>query len=895
MLIKERYIVTAQLDKVYDPKNVEKKWYRHWQEKGYFQPAKKNDTDSFVITIPPPNVTGILTMGHVLNNTLQDILVRHARMQGKKTLWLPGTDHAGIATQNVVEKMIRKEGKSRYDYGREKFVELVWDWANRHKSIIFNQLEELGSSFDRTRERFTLDDGLSHAVRKVFVELYQKGLIYRGRRIINWCPVSQTALSNEEVIYKEKQGQLWYFKYPVKGSSEFVIIATTRPETMLGDTAVAVNPNDKRYQHLVGKILILPIQNREIPVIADDFVDPEFGTGCVKVTPAHDPNDYGMGERHNLPQINIMNTNATLNEEAGEEFVGMDRFEARKLVVKKMETLGLLEKIENHVHKVGFSERADVMIEPYLSSQWFVKMAPLAKPALEVVEKGEINFYPERWVKTYNHWLTNIQDWCISRQLWWGHRIPVFYCDACGWMDATMEDIHVCPTCGAETRQDTDVLDTWFSSWLWPFSTMGWPHQTDDFKNFFPTDDLVTAPDIIFFWVARMIMASLEFTGKVPFKNVYFTGIIRDELGRKMSKSLGNSPDPLVLIDNYGADALRFGVMLIAPQGQDIMFAEKRLEVGRNFMNKVWNASRFILMNVEDDGIFAEKLDPRSANLTLADKWIIGKLSQTIVRIEKHFAGYRFDEIARDIYDFVWSDFCDWYIEMMKDRLYKNTPEGKVETLKIAVFMLKNILKLLHPYAPFISEEIYQKIKDSTEPDLIVSSWPEIDPSLTNDEIVNEFITLQEIITSIRTVRAELNVAPSKKLKLLVKGDDSKRVVKILNIPELALNIKSLAGVEDIAIDADLAKPKASSALVIDNTELFVPLEGLIDLDAEKARLEKEINGLKGRLQAVQGKLKNHNFVKRAPKEVVENERYKETKYKAELKKLEDNFKAMFE
>ena len=887
--------MTAQLDKVYDPKNVEKKWYKHWQEKGYFQPTEKIENDSFVITIPPPNVTGILTMGHVLNNTLQDILIRHARMQGKNTLWLPGTDHAGIATQNVVEKMIRKDGKSRYDYGRKKFVELAWDWANKHKSIIFNQLEELGSSFDRNRERFTLDDGLSDAVRKVFVSLYKKGMIYRGRRIINWCPVSQTALSNEEVIYKEKQGHLWHFKYPVKDSHEFVKIATTRPETMLGDTAVAVNPKDKRYSHLVGKMLILPIQNREIPVIVDEFVDPEFGTGCVKVTPAHDPNDFGMGQRHNLPQINVLNTDATMNENAGEEFNGIDRFAARKLVVKKMEDLGFLDKVEDYTNKVGFSERADVMIEPYLSSQWFVKMEDLAKPALEVVKQGKINFYPERWRKTYNHWLTNIQDWCISRQLWWGHRIPVFYCDHCGWMDATMEYPAECPTCGKEVRQDADVLDTCFSSRLWPFSTMGWPHETEDLKKFFPTDDLVTGPDIIFFWVARMIMASLEFTGEIPFKNVYFTGIIRDEKGRKMSKSLGNSPDPIVLIDKYGADALRFGVMLIAPQGQDILFAEKRLEVGRNFMNKVWNASRFILMNVEDDLIFTKEFIPAKANLTLADRWIIGKLNQTIANVERHFQNYRFDEIARDIYEFVWSDFCDWYIELMKGRLYKNLAKVKSETLQIALFMLKNIVKLLHPYAPFITEEIYQIIKTPEEADLIVAQWPTIDDTLSNTEIINEFVTLQEIITSVRTIRSELDVAPSKKLKLFVKGDENQTVVKILNKEELAQNIKSLAGIEKIAIDANLTKPKPSSLFVIDNTELFVPLEGLIDLDAEKTRLEKDVNNLKSRLQTCQSKLNNHNFVKRAPKEVVENERSKETRYKAELKKLEENFRALFE
>lgn len=885
--------MTAQLDKVYDPKKVEKKWYKYWQEKSYFKPEEKSDKDSFVITIPPPNVTGILTLGHVLNNTLQDILIRHARMRGKNTLWLPGTDHAGIATQNVVEKKLRKEGKTRRDLGREKFVDEVWEWANKHKSIIFNQLEELGSSFDRGRERFTLDEGLSGAVRKVFVDLYKKELIYRGRRIINWCPASQTALSNEEVIYKEKQGHLWYFKYPVKGSDRFVRIATTRPETMLGDTAVAVNPKDERFGDLVGEKLILPIKNREIPVIADSFVDPEFGTGCVKVTPAHDPNDFAMGERHNLPQINIMNPDATMNENAGESYEGLDRFEARKKIIKEMDELGLLEKVEDYTNKVGFSERADVMIEPYLSAQWFVKMEDLAKPAIDVVKKGKIKFYPERWTKTYFHWLNNIQDWCISRQLWWGHRIPVFYCDKCNWSDALMEDPKKCPECGGEIRQDPDVLDTWFSSWLWPFSTMGWPEKTTDLKKFFPTDDLVTGPDIIFFWVARMIMASLEFTGKVPFKHVYFTGIIRDGQGRKMSKSLGNSPDPLVLIDKYGADALRFGVMLIAPKGQDIMFSEKRLEVGRNFMNKVWNASRFILMNVKDDSIFNEPFDITDAKLTLADQWIVGKLNRTIERMEKHFNVYRFDEIARDIYDFVWSDFCDWYIELIKNRLYGNDEQVKKETLQIAIYILKNILKLLHPYAPFISEEIFQKIKSDDEKDLIVAKWPAIEKEV-DSKVLDEFAVLQEIITSVRTIRSELNIAPSKKLNLFIKGEDEQDVVKIFSNTELQGNVRSLAGIDQVTIDAHLAAPKPSSSTVVKNTELFVPLEGLIDLDAEKARLEKEINGLKGRLKACQGKLGNHNFVKRAPKEVVEKERSKEKDYKAELKKLEDNFKTLF-
>jgi len=888
--------VTTQLDKIYEPVNVEKKWYKHWQENGYFKPSDNESNNSFVITIPPPNVTGILTMGHVLNNTLQDVLIRYARMQGKQTLWLPGTDHAGIATQNVVEKMLKKDGKTRFDYGREKFVKTVWDWANKHKSIIFNQLEELGSSFDRDRERFTLDEGLSKAVREVFVHLYKKGLIYRGRRIINWCPASQTALSNEEVIYKEKQGHLWYFKYPVKGRNEFITIATTRPETMLGDTAVAVNPNDNRFSGLIGSKLILPIVDREIPIIADNFVDPEFGTGCVKVTPAHDPNDFEMGERHNLPQILIMNPDGSMNENAGEDFVGLDRFVARKLIVKKMKELGFLDKIEEYTNSVGYSERAGVMIEPYLSSQWFVKMKPLAEPALEAVSKGKIKFYPERWTKTYNHWLNNVQDWCISRQLWWGHRIPVFYCDHCNWTDATMKNPVKCPECGStDIRQDVDVLDTWFSSWLWPFSTMGWPEDTTDLKKFFPTNDLVTGPDIIFFWVARMIMASLEFMDDVPFKNVYFTGIIRDMDGRKMSKSLGNSPDPLDLIEKYGADALRYGVMLIAPQGQDILFSEKRLEVGRNFMNKIWNASRFILMNVDDDTLFLQSFDPVFANLTTADKWILSKLNATITKVEKHYTTYRFDEIARDIYDFVWSDFCDWYIELIKERLYKKSPEEKATTLKVAIHVLKNILKILHPLTPFITEEIYQKIKNNDDPDIIISKWPEVLVSLNDPEIEEQFTIIQEIITSIRTVRSELNIAPSAKINLVIKGKEDEVVVNLIKNHEILGYIKNLSGIENVIIDKNIEKPKPSSSIVVKNTEFFIPLEGVIDLDAEKARLTKEIDGLKGGLMACQGKLKNHSFVTKAPKEIVENERRKETTYKEKVTKLEESFKTLFE
>ncbi len=852
-------------------------------------PKKK----TYVIVIPPPNVTGILTMGHVLNNTLQDILVRHARMNGYETLWLPGTDHAGIATQNVVEKKLRKDGKTRYDFERDDFVNIVWDWANKHKSIILTQLQKIGCSCDWDRERFTFDEGLSNAVRNVFVHLYKKGLIYRGRRIINWCPVSQTALSDEEVIHRETNGHLWFFRYPLERGKGHLTVATTRPETMLGDTAVAVNPEDKRFTKLIGKNAILPIMNRVIPIVADDFVDMKFGTGAVKVTPAHDPNDFEIGERHKLEKINVMNPDGTMNAAAGPMVEGKDRFEARKLVVAEMESLGYLEKIEDYTHSVGYSERAGVMIEPFLSDQWFVKMKPLAEPAIKVVDEGKIHFHPGRWVKTYDHWMNNVRDWCISRQLWWGHRIPVFYCNDCDWMDALIEDVDKCPKCGGSVRQDADVLDTWFSSWLWPFSTMGWPEKSDDLKTFFPTNTLVTAPDIIFFWVARMIMAGLEFMDDIPFKDVYFTGIIRDIKGRKMSKSLGNSPDPLVLVKKYGADALRYGVMLIAPQGQDILFSEERLEVGRNFMNKVWNASRFILMNIDDDSILEQDFVPVKNSLTLADEWILIRLKKTIGKVDKSLKRFRFDEVARIIYDFVWSDYCDWYIELIKDRLYKKSAEEKRTALSVAIYVLKNILKILHPYAPFITEEIYQHLKSASEPDIIVSDWPKI-KYRSNDPCAEEtFEIVQKMITALRTARSEMNIPPSTQLNLIVRGNDDQLPLKLIQNESLAEYVKNLVKVADIRIAQDGERPHPASTIIVHGTEFFIPLEGLIDVDAEKQRLEKEINRLKGLLKSISAKLTNQNFLERAPRNVVAKEKEKETFIREQLIKLETNLQAL--
>ncbi|MBN2600869.1 MAG: valine--tRNA ligase [Candidatus Marinimicrobia bacterium] len=883
--------MAVQLEKVYDPKHVESRWYAYWLEKNYFHADNKSLKKPFVIVIPPPNVTGILHLGHVLNNTLQDILVRYARMNGFETLWLPGSDHAGIATQNVVEKNLRKAGKTRYDYKRDAFVNIVWDWANKHKSIILSQLRKIGCSCDWERERFTLDKGLSDAVRQVFVNLYQKGLIYRGRKIINWCPVSQTALSDEEVIHKESRGHLWYFNYPLADGTGHLTVATTRPETMLGDTAVAVNPKDERFKNLIGKNVVLPIMNRIIPIVGDDFVDLEFGTGAVKVTPAHDPNDFEIGERHGLEKINIMNPDATMNAAAGPLVDGKDRFEARKIVVAEMERLGLLEKIEDYTHSVGFSERAGVMVEPYLSDQWFVKMQPLAEPAIRVVDEGKIKFHPGRWVKTYDHWMNNVRDWCISRQLWWGHRVPVFYCTRCEWTDALTEDPTSCPQCGGTVYQDPDVLDTWFSSWLWPFSTMGWPEKTVDLKAFFPTNTLVTAPDIIFFWVARMIMASLEFMGDIPFTDVYYTGLIRDMKGRKMSKSLGNSPDPLELVEKYGADALRYGIMLIAPQGQDILFSEERLEAGRNFMNKIWNASRFILMNIDDDSILEESVDPDKLSLTLADQWILIRLKKTVDKVEKNLKRFRFDEVARTIYDFVWSDYCDWYIELIKDRLYKKSAEVKRVALSVAIFTLKNVLKILHPYAPFITEEIYQHLKSSSEPDIIVSGWPKLKVSVGDKTIEEKFQVVQEMITALRTVRSEMNIPPSAQLELLVRGSNDQLPLQLIKDKSLAEYVKNLVKISEVRIVTSGEKPHPASTIVVHGTEFFIPLEGLIDVDAEKQRLEKEINRLRGLVMSIKSKLTNQDFLKKAPPSVVDREKEKEQFLREQLVKLEENLK----
>jgi len=876
----ETKISEKELSKAYSPAQVEDKWYPIWEKSGAYEPDE-NSSDSYTLMIPPPNVTGILTMGHVLNNTIQDVLVRRARMQGKSTLWLPGTDHASIATEAKVTSMLKDDGISKREIGREEFLIHAWKWKEKYGDIIIQQLKKLGASCDWNREKFTMDEDYSRAVQEVFVRLYNDGLIYRGERIINWDPKGQTALSEEEVIYKDIKGHLWHFRYPLNDVSGHLVVATTRPETMLGDTGVAVNPKDKRYSDLVGKSVLLPLVNREIPIFADNYVDMEFGTGCVKVTPAHDPNDFEMGERNNLDIINIFHPNAKLNENVPEAYKGLDRFEARKKVVEEFKSLGLLEKIEDYEHSVGHSERTEAVVEPYLSKQWFVKMQPLAEPALDVVKNGKVKIYPERWVKTYNHWMENIKDWCISRQLWWGHRIPIWYKGDEKYCGLTKPE-------GDDWVQDPDVLDTWFSSWLWPFATLGWPEETDDLKKFYPTQDLVTGPDIIFFWVARMIMAGIYFRKDIPFSNIYFTGIIRDEEGRKMSKSLGNSPDPLDLFEKYGADAVRVSVLLIAPQGLDILFSEERLEQGRNFMNKLWNSARFILMNLDNE-LPTDLADLNSKKFDSTDRWILSHLNTTIKEVDKAYSEYKLNEAIKRVFDFTRANFCDWYIEFAKTRFYGDDPEDRKTTQAVSVHVMRKILKLLHPYCPFITEELWDSFKNLDDKLLISSSWPLSDSSQIDRDKENEIQILMDVISAVRNIRSSLNVSPGKEANLTIRGDEDKCNSLCANENYL----KRLARLDEIQYGEMVDKPDQSATAVVQSLELFVPLEGLIDLNKEIERLEKQIQDLEGRYNAVSRKLENNNFVDRAPKNVISHERDKIQKYESDLSKLQQNLKTL--
>ena len=855
---------TSQIDKTYNWDKLEDHWYQHWLENGYFKGDPDSDKEPYSIVIPPPNVTGMLTMGHVLNNTIQDVLIRKARMEGKNACWIPGTDHASIATESKVVKMLEEQGISKDSLSRDEFMTHAWAWKEKYGGIIINQLKKLGCSCDWDRERFTMDEGYSRAVSEAFVQLYHKGLIYKGHRLVNWCPVSKSAISDEEVIHQEKNGKLWHFRYPITGTDDYLVVATTRPETMLGDTAVAVHPEDERYKNSIGKTVTLPLVGREIPIIGDTYVDKDFGTGCVKVTPAHDPNDFAMGERHDLEFINIMNDDASMNSEVPNKFQGLSRESARKAVVKEMEAEGCLDKVEDYSNNIGFSERGNVPIEFYISEQWYLKMDELAKPALDAVNDGQIKFHPAHWTKTYNHWMENIKDWCISRQLWWGHQIPVWY------NKDDPKQLHVSvdgPEDPENWMQDEDVLDTWASSWLWPFAVHAWPEPEKNLKTFYPTDALVTGPDIIFFWVARMIMSGYEFLNDIPFKDVYFTSILRDETGKKFSKSLGNSPDPFDLFKEYGTDATRFGTMLMAPQGLDVLFSNSRLEIGRNFMNKLWNASRFVHMNLERGE--APKIDMESAELDLPERWILSQLNQTAIRVNHQLDRFHFNEAAKAIYEFTWGDFCDWYIEIAKTRFYGDDPHKADVSRVVAVHVIKGILTLLHPYSPFITEEIWSYFRNDADSDLIVSPWLNGNESQADTEADTSMGLLKEMVTAVRTIRSRMNVPPGKKADLVIRNVNGHQS----NIESFDDIIKTLGRINKITVGTNLEKPDQSATAVVQKMELFVPLKGLIDLDQEIARLSKRLDELKGHLAGVEKKLANENFVNRAPQNVVAHEK----------------------
>lgn len=872
---------SADMPTTYDPKAAEQKWYKYWMEGGFFKAGQKPDAQPYTIVIPPPNVTGMLHIGHALDFTLQDILTRTKRMQGYDALWLPGSDHAGIATQTKVEQKLREQGITRYDLGREAFVEKVWEWKELYANTIHEQWEKMGFSLDYSRERFTLDAGLSEAVREVFVKLYEKDLIYRGKRIINWDPEARTALSDIEVEYKEVNGHLYHLQYPLKDGSGSITVATTRPETMLGDTAVAVHPKDERYQDLIGKVLVLPLIGREIPVIADEYVEKEFGSGAVKITPAHDPNDFEVGLRHNLPQINVMDETGTMNAEAG-KYQGMDRSECRKQIVKDLQEQGVLIRIEDHVHQVGHSERTGAVVEPYLSTQWFVKMQPLAETAIEAQKSGKgVNFVPDRFEKTYLNWIENVRDWCISRQLWWGHRIPAWYCDATGEMVVARSEEEARAKLGRDDlRQDEDVLDTWFSSALWPFSTMGWPNeQAEDFKRYFPTNVLVTAYDIIYFWVARMIFTSLEFTDQLPFKDVLMHGLVRDSEGKKMSKSLGNGVDPLEVIEKYGADAMRYMLSTSSTPGQDLRFHWERVEQARNFANKIWNASRFALMNLE--GVTAEDIDI-TGDLTTADRWILHRMNETAREITRLIDAYEFGETGRQLYNFIWDDLCDWYIEFAKLSLYGEDDAAKKKTQSVLAYVLDRTLRMIHPFMPFISEEIWQHLPHSGDT-ITLAEWPKYDPAFEAPQAVEEMGLLMDVIRAVRNIRAEVNVPMSKKIELLVKpvSQSELRIVE-----SNAHYIRRFCNTSDFAVSVEATVPDKAMTAVVSGAELYLPLAGLIDISQEIARLEKEAEHLNKEVERVEKKLANEGFVSKAPAKVIEEERAKMADYSSKRDKV---------
>ncbi|MEW6194973.1 MAG: valine--tRNA ligase [Bacteroidota bacterium] len=866
----------ADIPKAYNPKDVEDKWYQYWYEHNLYHSEVDESKTPYTIVIPPPNITGILHIGHILNNTLQDIYIRYKRMKGFNACWVPGIDHASIATEAKVVAMLKARGINKDNTSRADFLKYCYEWKEKYGGIIFKQLRKLGVSCDWQRERFTMDIHYYRKVVEAFVKLYKEGYIYRGYRMVNWDPASRSAISDEEVFYKEVQGKLWYFKYTVKDSKEFVVVATTRPETMLGDTGIAVNPQDERYKHLIGKTIVLPIVGREIPLFADDYVDKEFGTGAVKVTPAHDVNDYEMGLRHNLEIVNIFNEDATTNGNVPAEFRNLDRYDVREKVVARLEELSLLLKVENYTNKVGYSQRGNVPIEPYLSEQWFMKMDELVKPALEVVLDGKVKFHPEHWTKTYEHWMTNIRDWCISRQLWWGHRIPVWYHKETHEIYCEVEP----PNDIDNYYQDDDVLDTWASSWLWAQDVFTNEREQ---KYYYPTDLLVTAPDIIFFWVARMIIAGMHFMKEIPFKDVYFTSTVRDTQGRKMSKSLGNSPDPLDLIDEHGADALRFTMTYIAPLGQDVHFSNEMVEIGRNFANKMWNAGRFLLMNLasQQSGAKNIRLDPslKDKHIDFTDRWILSRFNKTIKEFTEALDRFEVNAASKLVYSYVWNDFCDWFVELSKQRLYQGSEEERSAVLTRAILLFEEMLKLVHPFMPFISEEIWQLLDErKTGESISTSAFPEYDLRKIDEKAESEILFVQEVVTAIRNIRGEMNVAPSKAINVLLKTDQLTK--------EQTKYIKSLVRIDELKVDPNMNKPKASASAVVKGCDIFVPLEGLIDLNIERTRIEKEITRISGSLESVKKKLSNEGFVAKAPAEVIERERTKMNDWEKALEKL---------
>ncbi|MCW6112023.1 valine--tRNA ligase [Clostridium sporogenes] len=877
---------TREMAKTYDPKEFEERLYKNWEEKSYFTPEVDENKTPYTIVLPPPNITGKLHLGHALDDTLQDILMRTKRMQGFSTLWLPGQDHASIATEVKVENELLKEGIVKKEIGREAFLEKVWEWTDEYRGKIRNQIKKLGCSLDFTRERFTMDKQLDKAVKHFFVKLYNEGLIYQGNRITNWCPKCKTALSDAEIEYSEHEGHFWHVKYPVVGSDEYLEIATTRPETMLGDTAVAVNPKDERYAHLVGKTLMLPLVNREIPIVADDYVDMEFGTGAVKITPAHDPNDYQVGKRHNLPQINVMFDDGRINYEET-RYHGMDRYEARKAIVEDLKNEGFLVKIKEHNHNVSCHDRCNTVIEPIISKQWFVKMEPLAKPAIEVVKEKKVKFVPERFDKTYFNWMENIQDWCISRQLWWGHRIPVWYCKDCGEVIAAVEEPTKCPKCNSEKlQQDNDVLDTWFSSALWPFSTLGWPDKTPDLKYFYPNNTLVTGYDIIFFWVARMVFSGLYCMDDIPFDTVLIHGIVRDSEGRKMSKSLGNGVDPIEVIEEYGADALRFALVTGNAPGNDIRYYPERVEAARNFANKIWNASRFVLMNLDKDLMNKYK---DNKNYTIADKWILSRLNTVVKEVTENIEKFELGIASQKIYDFIWGEFCDWYIELVKPVLYGENEEAKGIAFNVLHKVLETSLQLLHPIMPFITEEIYTHLYTEYE-SIVISKWPEYKESLKDEKSEKDMEYIIEAIKSIRNVRTEMNVPPSRKAKLMIYLTENEAEG---SFKEGEVYFEKLASASEVSFLEDKETSDKNVSVVTRGAEIFIPLLELVDIEKELERLNKEKEKLEKEIDRVEKKLSNEKFVSKAPEAVVNEEKEKGEKYKAMLKSVLESLESL--